>query len=171
MKKAYTKDVLRTIQKNAKRFFAIMAITSLGLTAFAGISAACKDMYLATDQFYDQQKVFDIRILSTLGLTKDDVDALQAVDRIEIADGGYSETVYTIVGEQRQTASMVMMSFQGLTMPYLVEGTLPQNQGEIAVTQMYLDNSNKVIGDNHRFYVTLWPFEALLRNLIFLSVR
>ena len=147
MKSAYKKDVLRTVRKNTKRFFAIMLIMALGLTAFAAIPAACKDMYLATDRFYDRQQVFDIRILSTMGLTDEDVEALQAVDGIETAVGGYSEIVRTMVGDQQQSAEIIMLNANALNVPYLVEGSLPQNRGEIAVTQRYLDKSGKKIGD------------------------
>ena len=147
MKNAYIKDNLRTIKKNAKRFLAIMAITALGLTAFAGIIAACNDMYISADKFYDEQRLFDIRVLSTLGVTDEDTDVLQNLKEVEIAESGYSKKVYTMVNDLRQSAEMVMLSSKGINIPYLVEGFLPQKQGEIAVTQKYLNKSGKAIGD------------------------
>ncbi len=150
MMNAYIKDVLRTVRKNGKRFIALMSITALGLTAFLGINAACRDMYLAADRFYDRQGLFDIRVLSTLGLTEEDVEALQRISGVETADGAYSETVYTMLedGVTRKSAEMVTLSFKGMNMPYLIQGSLPQNADEIAVTQKYLDETGKSIGDS-----------------------
>ena len=148
MKSAYMKDILRTIKKNSKRFFAIMMITALGITVYAGFYAACRDMYMAADRFYDQQNLFDIRVLSTLGLTEEDVEALLTVSGVEVAEGVYSETVHTIVDGLTQSAEMVMLSSKGLNMPYLLQGELPKNAGEIAVTQKYLDTSGKNVGDS-----------------------
>ncbi len=136
------------IRRNAKRFLAILSITALGLTAFLGITAACRDMYLAADRFYDRQQLFDIRVLSTLGLTDEDVKVLRDIPGVELADGSFSETVYIMLKDvARKKAEMVTISTQGLNMPYLVEGRLPRQAGEIAVTQEYLDESEKSIGD------------------------
>lgn len=147
LKNAYAKDILRAIAKSKKRFFAIMAITALGLTTFVGIYAACRDMYFAADKFYDNQGLFDIQVLSTLGITQDDVTALQAVPGVAIADGVYKETVRIIVGDLEKTADMVMLSAKGINMPYVVEGRLPESAGEVALTQKYINASGKSIGD------------------------
>ena len=147
MKNAYTKDIFRIIKKNFKRFIAIMAITALGITAFTGVVAACTDMYKGADSFYDKQRLFDIRILSTLGLTQEDVKALAGLDAVADADGTYNETVYTYIGEQKLSADMVMIGEKGLNLPYLLEGNLPQRRGEIAVTEKYLRDSGLALGD------------------------
>lgn len=126
---------------------AILVIVALGVTVLTGIYATCQDMYRSADRFYDEQHLFDIRVLSTLGLTQEDVDALQAVDGIAAVDGGYIETVYTQVNDVRQTADMTVLSAQGMNQPYVLEGTLPAKAGEIAVTQAYIDASGKGVGD------------------------
>lgn len=147
MKNAYIKDVTRTIQRSTKRFIAILAITVLGITVFSGIYAACKDMYLGADAFYDEQRMFDIRILSTLGLTADDVTELEKVKDVQTADGAYSETVYITVDDARQTAEVIMLSPKGINTPFITEGTLPAKAGEIAVTEKYMKSSGKSVGD------------------------
>lgn len=147
MNKAYYKDILRSVQKGWKRFLSIMLITALGVAMLTGLYAACLDMYYSADQFYDEQKLFDIRVLSTLGLTEEDVRALAQVDGVETAEGGYSETVRTDVDGIRKSAEMTVLSPTGLNAPYLLDGALPSKAGEIAVTQKYLDESGKSIGD------------------------
>ncbi|MDL2213988.1 hypothetical protein LJB76_00330 [Clostridia bacterium OttesenSCG-928-O13] len=147
MKNAYRKDIWRSIKKTNKRFLSILIITALGVTVLTGIYAACQDMFRSADRFYDEQNLFDIRVLSTLGLTGEDVDALQAIEGIAVADGGYNETVHTLVEEVLVSADVVVLSAKGLNTPYVVEGALPQKAGEVAVTQSYLDASGKAIGD------------------------
>ncbi|WP_410771535.1 FtsX-like permease family protein [Fontibacillus sp. BL9] len=147
MNKAYQKDILRSIQKGWKRFLSIMLITALGVGMLTGLYAACLDMYYSADRFYDEQKLFDIRVLSTLGLTEEDVKALAQVDGVETAEGGYSETAHTDVDGIRKSTEINVLSTKGLNAPYLLDGSLPSKTGEIAVTQKYLDESGKSIGD------------------------
>ncbi len=147
MSRAYHKDILRSIQKGWKRFLSILIITALGVAMLTGLYAACLDMYRSADQFYDEQNLFDIRILSTLGLTKEDVEALAQVNGVEMAEGAYSETVYTDAGGARKSAEISVLSPTGLNRPYLLMGTLPVKAGDIAVTQKYMDESGKSVGD------------------------
>jgi len=147
MFKAYLKDILRTIKNNGKRFIALMIITTLGLTAFAGIYAACRDYYISADRFFDEQQLFDIRVLSTLGLTEDDVEALQSLDSVEKADGSFRKMAHTMINDVEQSAEVVMISPQGINAPYVLEGVIPHAAGEIAVNQKYLNDSGKKIGD------------------------
>lgn len=147
MNQAYKKDLWRSMTRNWKRFLSILIITMLGVTMMTGIYAACLDMYYSADRFFDRQNLFDIRIVSTLGLTEEDVKALNQIEGVEIAEGGYGKTVNTFIDDVQKSAEMIVLSQNGINAPYLLEGTLPSNPGEIAVTQKYLDASGKSIGD------------------------
>ena len=59
---------------------------------FSGLKAACVDLRHSADDFLDQQNLYDICVLSTLGLTEDDVEALSQVEGVAYAEGAYSET-------------------------------------------------------------------------------
>lgn len=147
MNKAYQKDVFRSIAKGWKRFLSIMVITALGVAMMTGLYAACMDLFLTADRFYDDQRLFDVRVVSTLGLTDADVQALAAIDGVQAAEGAYSETVYTYTDGTRKSVEMAVLSPSGLNRPYLLEGRMPERQGEMAVIQKYLDASGKAIGD------------------------
>ncbi|MGI6175352.1 MAG: FtsX-like permease family protein [Christensenellales bacterium] len=147
MSRVYRKDIWRSAKKGWKRFLSIALITALGVAMLCGLYAACLDMYYAADRFYDAQNLFDIRVLSTLGLTENDVETLAQVDGVESAEGAYWETVHTDVEGTRKSADMTLISQTGLNRPYLMSGTLPEKRGEIAVTQKYMDASGKSLGD------------------------
>lgn len=144
---AYQKDVWRSILKGWKRFLSILAITALGVGMLTGLYAACEDMYYSADAFFDAQNLFDIRILSTLGLTQEDVEALAQVEGVEMAEGAYYETLHTDVNGVRKSVEMTVLSKNPLNIPYLLAGKLPTKPGEIAVTQKYLHDSGKALGD------------------------
>ena len=149
--KASGKDIRRTIFRNKKRFCSVLIITALGVMMLSGLKAACDDLRYSADQFYDAQQVFDIQIVSTIGLDEDDLAALRKADGIERAEGVYRETVYTSVKGSSQNTDVQTLGGQ-LNTPYLLKGRLPENEKEIAVSKTYADDSGKTIGDTIRFH-------------------
>ena len=149
--KASGKDIRRTIFRNKKRFCSILIITALGVMMLSGLKAACDDLRYSADQFYDAQQVFDIQIVSTMGLDEDDLAALRKADGIERAEGVYRETVYTSVKGSSQNTDVQTLGGQ-LNTPYLLKGRLPENEKEIAVSKTYADDSEKTIGDTIQFH-------------------
>ena len=93
--KAYTKDVIKTIVKGWKRFLALALITALGVCMMSGLTAACDDLRYSADKFFDEQNLFDIMIVSTMGLTDEDLEVLARIEGIEDIEGEFSETVFT----------------------------------------------------------------------------
>lgn len=147
MRNALNKDIIRTIRKEKKRFLSIMMITTLGVTVMTGLAAGCRDLRMSADRFFDGQKLYDISIQSTLGLTQEDVEVLGRMDGVKKAEGSFSEIVHTKKGDSNKTAEVKMIKEEGLNLPYLVEGTLPAAQKEIAVTKNYIEETGKKIGD------------------------
>lgn len=146
--KAYTKDVIRSIIKGRKRFFALMLITALGVCMFCGIKAGCDDLRYSADVFFDQQNLYDISIVSSLGLTEDDIEAVAGMEGVETVEGTYTEDVYTDLDNGvRKQATVKVLSEKGMNIPYLLDGKMPEYAAEVLVTQKYLDESGKKIGD------------------------
>lgn len=148
MRNASGKDIWRSIKNSRKRFLSLLLITALGVTVLTGIYAACKNLYYSADRFYDEQNLFDLRVLSTLGLTQDDVDAFSIIDEIEQVEGAYSEEVHTEVNDIQYVAQMNTVSPSKMNSPYIEAGYLPKVSGEIAVTKKYLEDTGKKVGDS-----------------------
>ena len=144
---AYRKDISRTIRGNLKRFISIAVICALGVAMFCGLRASCQDLRNAADEFFDEQNLFDVQVLSTLGLDDSDLAALASVEGVEEVEGGWSESTYTDVEGARATVEVKALSERGFNEPYVVEGTLPERAGEVAVTQKFIDASGLGIGD------------------------
>ncbi len=148
---AFSTDIRRTITGNLKRFISLFIITALGATMLVGLKAACDDLRVTADGYYDAQHLFDISIRSTLGLDEGDIEALSEIEGVDVAEGGYLETAYTTIDDAREKVDLKALSPAGLNEPQLVEGRLPRDTNEIAVTQKYLDASGKEIGDTVTF--------------------
>ena len=83
MAKSLTKDTFRDIKKSFGRFFSILMICALGVAFFVGIKSAPISMEKTVDQYYDDYHMMDLRLVSTLGFTEDDVEALRKLVGIE----------------------------------------------------------------------------------------
>ena len=149
---AFTRGILRTVRGSIKRFVALATITALGVTMLTGLRASCVDLRNSADAFFDEQRLFDIRVQSTLGLTEEDVEALAALDGVEAAEGGYVETAYTTVGSVSEKVDVKALSPSGMNEPLVMEGRLPQSADEVAVTQRYLKDSGLSLGDVVTFH-------------------
>ena len=73
MKNALWKDIFRDIKKSKGRFISIASIIALGVMLFAGVKIAPVNMKATADKYYDDYNLMDLRVVSTLGLTNEDV--------------------------------------------------------------------------------------------------
>lgn len=90
MKHIYRKNILRTVRETFSRFAAIFAIVALGVGFLAGLLSTTPDMRYSADLFYDETRLFDVRVAGTMGLTDEDITALRAVDGVEQVMPAYS---------------------------------------------------------------------------------
>lgn len=147
MSGAFVKDTLRCWLRGWKRFASIAVISLLGVAVLTGIYAGCRDMFLAANRFYDAQGLHDIQVMSTYGLTEDDVDALRQVKGVKTVQAERSQSVETTVDGTDKTVTISEIGTNGLDQPYLQSGRMPSKAGEVAVTKKFLMDSGLAIGD------------------------
>lgn len=75
-------QTLRSIHTTFSRFLAIVAIVALGTGFFAGLMMTGPDMRQAMDTYYDDNNVWDIRLISTLGFSNDDIHQFDDVEGV-----------------------------------------------------------------------------------------
>lgn len=90
MARSYQKNILRTFKGSRSRFVAIFAIVALGVGFLAGLLSTTPDMEDSMEEYLDAGNLFDLRVVSTLGLTDDDVQALRQVDGVDEVQPAYS---------------------------------------------------------------------------------
>lgn len=140
MRKAVFKDFIRNIKGSLGRFFAIMAIVAIGVAFFAGVTASSGDMKYSSDSYYDEYNMNDIRILSSIGFTSQDIEAVSKVSGVKavyktntqdvLVDYDGRENVAHISGIPVGKASDDDSYINQLR---IKEGRLPQNDKECVV--------------------------------------
>ncbi len=145
MKKALLRDSIKEIKNTYKRFISILVMAFLGVGFFAGLRAASPDMLDTIDKFYRDSQVFDIKILSTLGLTESDIDALKNIDGVENVAGSYEVDGKIKLDKKEIITKLITVG--DINKPILLDGNLPQNADECAVEESFLEANNKKIGD------------------------
>ena len=75
--KSYRKNILREMKDNLSRMVSLFGIVALGVMMLTGLMSFAPSMRIAGQKNYVQQNVFDLRVLSTLGLSEDDITAMQ----------------------------------------------------------------------------------------------
>lgn len=165
MKSAFNTETLRSITHSFGRFLAIAAIVALGTGFYAGLRMTAPDMKLAADEYFDGTSLMDIRVLSTLGLTDDDIAALRHVEGVEaVMPARETDVMASIDGEQYATrvhslpdAARTSDTSDGvharsddpdyLNRPLLVRGSWPQKTGECVLSANLVENDAIAVGD------------------------
>lgn len=145
MKNALMKDSLKEIKNTHKRFLSILLMAFLGVGFFAGIQATSPDMINTVDKYYKDQQVYDIQIMSTLGLKDSDIQEVSKINGVEKAIGTYETDGKIEIGEKEIVAKVLCL--EDMNTPKLLEGRLPQSIDECVVEENFLTFNNKKIGD------------------------
>lgn len=142
---AFLLDTWRSWLRAWKPFLSIMIISMLGVAVLTGIYAGCRDTFMAANRFYERQGLHDVEVVSTMGLTDEDVDALRGVDGVDDAAGVHIERV-TIDGEDGHRLNATLREPASMDVPYVREGRLPGAAGEVAVTEQFAHDTHDHIG-------------------------
>ena len=117
----------------------------LGVGFFAGIRAASPDMLNTIDKYFKESNVYDIEIVSNLGLTKEDIEELEKVENVEKVYGTYSQDSIINIDDTESVAKL--MCVEEVNKPVLEEGRLPSSENECVVEAKFLEYNNKKIGE------------------------
>ena len=116
------------IRKSLGRFFSLIFIVALGSAFFAGVRETSSDMIRTVDNYYDTYSLMDYRIVSTMGLTEDDVLSLKKLLHVDKVVPGYS--FETIVNGD---ATKIYGYLDDINQVAIIEGRELQNENEILV--------------------------------------
>ena len=136
MTRTYRKNILRTFKSARSRFVAIFAIVALGVGFLAGLNATPVDMKESMERYLDDGNFYDLRIVSTMGLTDDDVEALRQVDGIKTVQPAYSADLLVEAGSDVVVSRLHSLPPEGddaINKLVLAEGRMPETSGECVV--------------------------------------
>lgn len=141
-KKVTHKEFYMEIRKSPGRFLSIMFIVALGVAFFSGIRASEPSMRATGDAYFDSANLMDIKAVSTLGITEEDLDAIREIEDVESAEGAYSADFLHLT-DQSQEVVHVMSLQSEMNASTVTQGRFPQKVGECLAD----DESDYQIGD------------------------
>lgn len=157
MKNAMRKDFWREIQHTRSRFFSIMILVALSVAFLSGLKATAPDMKKTGDDYLDSLHLADIQVLSTLGLTDDDITSLRAQDKVEDAEGEYVIDAFASSDSLDAVVKVLSLTGRGINEVLLRDGRMPERADECVVEENMLSLMSISIGDT----ITLTPGDDL----------
>ena len=153
------KDALKTIEYSQARFVSIIAIVALGISFFAGMNATAPDMMETAQQYINSSNVMDIQILSTAGLTDNDLTVIGSINGVEAVSGEkFVDGVVKVDGEAVSDVDGSELTIRALSLdldklgasisgthdpsyinrPQLIEGNWPTSENQCLVDKSQL---------------------------------
>ena len=142
MQKSYRKNIQRDLKSNLNRFLSLFGIVALGVMILTGLMSFAPSMRAAGQKYYTEQNVFDLRVLSTLGLSEEDISAIASTEGVSTiqpvkyldAVGRWStSTDGAVLRVQQLPADQADESEDNMNRLTLLEGRMPEAADECVV--------------------------------------
>ena len=147
--RAYNKSIKREILSSKARFASILAIIFLGVAFYSGIKSSGPDIKASVNEFYKSNNLMDSKIVSSLGLTEEDLKLLENNDKILGYYGSHSVDA-NLTNINSVVRFIEYNPKEDMNLLEVVEGRLPENSGEIALDEKALEiDKNLKIGDKY----------------------
>lgn len=144
-------DALREIRHTYSRFLSLLVLSALAVSFLVGLRATAPHMEYTADGYYDDTNLMDGYILSTLGLTEDDLTALSAADGVKQVEGGWNLDAIAV-----DSVVTVRSMPESLNLLTVEKGRLPEASNECVTETLLLESLGLSIGDT----LTLSPAEG-----------
>lgn len=137
---------LRTIKKSFSRFISLIIMGLLGVLVFVGLSSTSPDMLNTLDKFLDESNAYDVKVISTMGVTDNDIEFLETIDNVSMVEGVYSKEVLVEKDENEYVLSISSFP-EKINSLELINGRLPVSSEEIVVEENLLVKEGYKIND------------------------
>ena len=147
MKKSLLKNNIKEISKTRRRFISILIMAFLGVGFYAGLNATSPDMLESLDSYADNSNMYDIQVISTLGLTDDDINAIKQIDGIDKAYGIQTKEAISKT-EGKEKVCKIIEYNENINKPNVSEGRMPETSNECLLDSRYTieEDVNSLIG-------------------------
>lgn len=127
--KSFKKNILRTIRGSLGRYIAILLIVMLGVGFVAGLRMTKPVMIGIEKQYLEENKMFDLRLVSTIGFDAEDVKAAGSCNHVVDAEGSITQDVATMMKGHEEVLRAQMLT-KGVNTPVLKGGRMPKAANE-----------------------------------------
>lgn len=146
MKNRIITNSIRTINSSSSRFIPLIIMSFLGVFVFAGLQETKPSMQKTLDNYLDKYNAYDIKLISTMGLTDEDIESLKQIENIKDIEG--SNSIDTLINDEEEEYVLNISSLpQSINSLNLIEGKIPKKENEIVVEKNFLTKTSYKIGD------------------------
>lgn len=131
------KNALIKIKKSFGRYLSLLVIIMIGVVLFTGLQASVPSIINSANKYYNNHNLMDFKIVSSMGLNEDDINALKSIKKVKTVIPSYSLDVL-----DEDKAIKVHSLEKAINTVNLVEGRMPKND-----TECIADYKNYKIGD------------------------
>ena len=135
-------DTIREILHTKKRFLSLFVMSLLAVGFLAGLRMTAPDMQYTVDRYYDRQHFMDVRLVSMLGLTEEDLKAVSQHQGVSAAEGSCSFDALL-----EEDSVNVFSIPEQINLLDLTDGRMPQSPDECVTEIKILETTHKQIGD------------------------
>ena len=133
---SYAKNIVRTIKESFARFMAILAIIALGVGFYSGLSLTTPSFIKTGNKFINDYKLYDFRLISTIGFTDEDIEELSSIEGLSVVRGAvFADAVTIQEGSDENPVVRFHTLTDGVNELKLIDGRLPQAPNEIVVDE------------------------------------
>ena len=144
--KAIRKEFWREIRNTRSRFLSILILVALAVSFLSGLRSTAPDMKNTGDSYLDAQNFMDIQVMSTLGLTEEDLEVLSSQPHILDVEGIWNIDAFAS-GPDLDIVVKVWSLPQRINQVTVTDGRLPEAADECAVEENLLETLGLEVGD------------------------
>ena len=138
MNKSIIKLTKREISSSLGRYLAIFAIIALGAGLFVGLRLSRPDFLETYNNYTHETNFYDFRLVSTLGLTDDDLTEVKKLDGVKLAEGAVGADFLFNTADEDNLIMMAQSIPENVNQIKLKAGRMPEKANEcLADPDMY----------------------------------
>lgn len=138
MNRSIIKLTKREISSSLGRYLAIFAIIALGAGLFVGLRLSRPDFLETYNNYTNKTNFYDFRLVSTLGLTDEDIAEVKKMDGVKLAEGAVGADFLFNTADEDNLIMMAQSIPENVNQIKLKAGRMPEKANEcLADPDMY----------------------------------
>ena len=162
MQRIQRKDAVRNVFRRKISYLSILLTITLGVTGLLCIFFMGGSLKKAAEEHYEASNFRDVEITASLGLSAEDLNAIQALEQISDAEGVYCAEAFLSNGGATGTAT-VWSATERINTALLQSGRMPESDSECAIDVPLAKKLGISVGDTVQIYLSGSP-EGFLRH-------
>ncbi len=147
VKKTQLKDTIRNIKKNFIPWIAISIVTMIGCGVFLGCFFHADALEDKGREYFKTTNFEDFNIVSAAGLTQEDIESIRQVEGVKDAEASWLFQDASMSFRDVKYDSKLFGITERISKCTVLEGRLPENETECALTEDTMKRLDLKLGD------------------------